>query len=42
MAGLTRALHKPGHTGRDRGLPTVRPANRTELTSGIMLLWCLN
>jgi hypothetical protein len=30
MAVLTRAWHKTGHTGRDGGLPTVRPANGTE------------
>jgi hypothetical protein len=23
MAGPTRALHKPGYTGRDRGLPAA-------------------
>jgi hypothetical protein len=35
MAGPTRAWRKPGHTGRDRGFPTVRPADSTELATKI-------
>jgi hypothetical protein len=30
MGGLTRAWRKTGHTGRDGGVPTVRPANGPE------------
>jgi hypothetical protein len=35
MGGPTGAWRKTGHTGRDRGVPTVRPANGTGLTTGI-------